>query len=106
MPVWKSLANRCNSFTFFAVEQGKTRENVDCPRRGGQAREGTAGEQGTEVCSRYDVEGAGIDHEHTSVPCSPARLLGKVVGTLRSRRLGILRCCRPIGSGIPFLPVG
>lgn len=33
MPVSKSLANRRDSFTFFAVEQGKTRENVDCSRR-------------------------------------------------------------------------
>ena len=28
MPVWKSFANRRDSSTFFAVEQGKTRETV------------------------------------------------------------------------------
>lgn len=40
MPVWKSLVNRCNSFTFFAIEQGKTRENVDCSRRGDRLGKG------------------------------------------------------------------
>lgn len=40
MPVWKSFANRRDSFTFFAVEQGKTRENVDCSWRGDKLGQG------------------------------------------------------------------
>ncbi len=40
MPVWKSFANRRDSFTFFAVEQGKTRENVDCSWRGDRLGKG------------------------------------------------------------------
>lgn len=40
MVVWKLLANRCNSFMFFAVEQGKTRENVDCSWRGDKLGKG------------------------------------------------------------------
>ena len=98
MLVWKSLANRCNSFMFFAVEQGKTRENVDCSRKG-RAREGEAGEQGeqgTEVCSRYVVEGAGIDREHTSVPCSPTEPWGPSA-CLRGEVAGL-------GQGIGALP--
>ncbi len=79
MLVWKSLANRCNSFMFFAVEQGKTSEKVDCSWRGGLGK-GRQVNRGRRCVHVTLSKTRGICREHIRPLFTRTRLLGMVAG--------------------------